>query len=227
MFLSSIYYRENRASIPREDNNLAIEPLREIDWQALGKISGVKDQGTCDAGYAFSSASLIESFYLLDNKNLSLSEQQIVDCSASYTTFGCQSGSRNGTLTFIREKGLTTSAQYPYKGVKNNCQREVGEYKPAYTHVEFNGCTDISSALYASPLSVAVNAKDWQSYRAGVYDGCTSTEVNHDILLIGQTAGNWRLKNSWGVRWGEFGYIRLKIGNTCGICEKPAFGFKR
>ena len=22
------------------------------------------------------------------------------------------------------------------------------------------------------------------------------------------------------------GYIRLKLGNTCGICEKPGFGFK-
>lgn len=102
MFLSSIYYRENRPSVMKEDSTISIEPLQEIDWQALGKISGVKDQGTCDAGYAFSSASLIESFYLLENKNVSLSEQQIVDCSASYTTFGCQSGSRNGTLTFIR-----------------------------------------------------------------------------------------------------------------------------
>jgi hypothetical protein len=52
-----------------------------------------------------------------------LSEQQIVDCSASYTTFGCQSGSRNGTLIYIREKGLVAAAEYPYKGVKGNCQR--------------------------------------------------------------------------------------------------------
>jgi len=187
----------------------------------------VKDQGTCDAGYAFCSASLIESFYLLDNKNASLSEQQIVDCSASYTTFGCQSGSRNGTLTYIRDKGLTTAAQYPYKGIKNNCQKETGEFKPSYTHVEYNGCESIQNGLYGSPLTVAVNAKTWQTYRSGIYDGCTSTEVNHDILLIGVATGLWRLKNSWGVRWGEYGYIRLKSGNTCGICEKPGFGFKK
>lgn len=97
--------------------------IGEIDWQALGKVSAVKDQGQCDAGYAFCSASLIESFYLLQNVNISLSEQQIVDCSASYTTFGCQSGSRNGTLIYIREKGLVPNAEYPYKGVKNNCQK--------------------------------------------------------------------------------------------------------
>lgn len=199
--------------------------LREIDWQALGKVSEVGNQGTCDAGYAFCSAGLIESLYLIKGTNVTLSKQQIVDCSADYTTFGCQSGSRNGTLIYIREKGLTTDSSYPYKGVKNNCQKPDGEYKPAYKHVEFSGCTNIQNGLYASPLTVAVNALDWQSYRAGIFNGCTSVEVNHDILLIGYTASSWRLKNSWGVRWGEYGYIRLAAGNTCGICEKPAFGF--
>lgn len=67
-------------------------------------------------------------------------------------------------------------------------------------------------------MTVAVNAQTWQSYKAGIYNGCTSTEVNHDTYLIGVTTDYWRIKNSWGNRWGEYGYIRLKIGNTCGIC---------
>ena len=156
-----------------------------------------------------------------------MSEQQIVDCSASYTTFGCQSGSRNGTLTYIREKGLVAAAEYPYKGAKGNCLRETGPFKPVYTHVEFNGCQNIQNGLYGSPLTVAVNAKDWQTYRSGIYNGCTSTEVNHDIFLVGVNANAWKLKNSWGKTWGEYGYIRLAPGNTCGICEKPGFGFKK
>ena len=40
-------------------------PLKEVDWQALGKVSEVKNQGQCDAGYAFCSTSLFESFYLI------------------------------------------------------------------------------------------------------------------------------------------------------------------
>lgn len=86
-------------------------------------MSVVGNQGLCDAGYAFCSAGLIESFYLIEGQNALLSKQQIVDCSASYTTFGCQSGSRNGTLTYIRDNGLTTESAYPYKGTKNNCQK--------------------------------------------------------------------------------------------------------
>ena len=107
------------------------------------------------------------------------------------------------------------------------CQSPTGgDYKPKYTHVEFNGCTAIQTGLYASPLTVAVNAKDWQSYRSGIFNGCTSNEVNHDTFLIGLNAQSWRIKNSWSNKWGEYGYIRLAVGNTCGICEKPGFGFK-
>ena len=227
-YLNSKFYQKNhRDFIEKVVEDKFDGPIREVDWQALGKVSAVKDQGVCDAGYAFCSASLMESYYLFDNKNVSLSEQQIIDCSADYTTFGCQGGSRNGTLIYIREKGLSTAAEYPYKGVKNNCQKPTGDYKPAYTHVEYNGCTEILNGLYKTPMTVAVNAKQFQTYKSGVFDGCTSTEVNHDTYLIGANQGYWRLKNSWGVRWGEYGYMRLKSGNTCGICEKPGFSWKR
>lgn len=80
----------------------------DIDWEKLGKVSPVKSQGQCDAGYAFCSCSLGESFALMKNDPINLSEQNVVDCSANYTTFGCSSGSRSGTLKFLQEVGVTT-----------------------------------------------------------------------------------------------------------------------
>ena len=203
-------------------------PLTEVDWEALGKVTPVENQGKCDAGYAFCSASLIESFYLFQSRSVSLSKQQILDCSENYTTFGCEGGSRAGTLKFIQEKGLTTQANYPWKGVKGQCAKQTGEYIPKYTDVIHNGCYEIQNGLSAAPMTVAVNAKTWQSYRSGVYNGCEAIpDVNHDIYLVGVSNTYWRLKNSWGTTWGEYGYIRIKTGNTCGICEKPGFTFKK
>lgn len=75
-------------------------------------------------------------------------------------------------------------------------------------------------------MTVAVNAQTWQSYKSGIYNGCASTEVNHDVYLVGVSTTSWRVKNSWGVRWGEYGYIRVALGDTCGICQKPGFGIK-
>lgn len=74
----------------------------DIDWEKQGKVSPVKSQGECDAGYAFCSNSLGESYSIMAKTPIILSEQQVVDCSQDYTTFGCSSGSRSGTLKFLQ-----------------------------------------------------------------------------------------------------------------------------
>lgn len=38
---------------------------------------------------------------------MTFSEQQIIDCSANYTTFGCEGGSRAGTLQYLQDVGVT------------------------------------------------------------------------------------------------------------------------
>lgn len=53
---------------------------------------------------------------------------------------------------------------------------------------------------------------------------CPSAKVNHAILVIGYTEDAWIIKNWWGKRWGEDGYMRIKRGkNTCGILNYVAY----
>lgn len=63
-------------------------------------------------------------------------------------------------------------------------------------------------------------------YSEGIYDdvSCSSTSVNHAMLLIGFDKDFWILKNWWGELWGEAGFMRMRKGiNLCGIANYAAY----
>jgi C1A family cysteine protease len=71
-----------------------------------------------------------------------------------------------------------------------------------------------------------IYADDWQFYKSGVFDGCDDNgtdKINHAVLLIGYDEKSWIVKNSWGTKWGENGYIRLKMVNECGILQEATY----
>ncbi|KFQ64846.1 Cathepsin S, partial [Phaethon lepturus] len=82
------------------------------------------------------------------------------------------------------------------------------------------------------PVSVAIDATQptFFLYRSGVYDDprCTQ-EVNHGVLVIGYGTLNdkdyWLVKNSWGVHFGDEGYIRMarNHANHCGIASYASY----
>jgi len=61
----------------------------------------------------------------------------------------------------------------------------------------------------------------FMSYVGGIFPSsqCTTT-INHGVTLVGYANGPngyWIIRNSWNVWWGENGFARLELGNTCGI----------
>ena len=194
----------------------------DVDWSAAGAVTGVKNQGSCGSCWAFSTTGALEGLSKIAYGELkSFSEQQLVDCSASYGNQACNGGLMDNAFKFVKDNGIVLEEKYPYKAVKQTCAIKTGEFKiSGFTDVR--NCNDLASALVVRPISVAVDATNWSAYKTGVFNNC-GTKLNHGVLLIGVTDQAWKVKNSWGTSWGISGFILLARGNTCGICNAASY----
>ena len=194
----------------------------DVDWQAYGAVSSVKDEGSCQANYAFSAIGAIEGANYIWNRNaVEFSVQQVVDCSSGYGNNGCSNGRMDNTFNYVKDRGINSWANYPWVGYLQSCKMATGVFRiGGYRNA--TGCSALESALINQPVSVAVDGRNFRSYSTGVFYNC-GTSLSLAALLVGMTDSFWRVKLSWGTQWGEAGYIRLSRGNTCGICNQPSY----
>lgn len=81
------------------------------------------------------------------------------------------------------------------------------------------------------PIVAAVNAISWKYYLGGVIQyHCDSDYelLNHAVAIVGYdlnaTVPYYIVKNSWGPRFGDHGYVKVAIGrNLCGIANRVSF----
>jgi C1A family cysteine protease len=196
-------------------------PNDAFTWQGKGVITPVKNQGSCGSCWAFSTTGTVEGYWAINKGSLpNLSEQQLVDCvGIAYGCLGCNGGQMSGALKWIKQNGVTTEAAYPYTGKDGKCSVKTGAYKVGSVK-STAGCTSLTADIKTQPTSVAVDATNWSFYKSGVFSNCAKN-LNHGVLAVGWDAsGNWIIKNSWGATWGNQGYITLKTGDTCGVCQE-------
>lgn len=213
-----------------------------VDWTEHGAVTPVKNQGQCGSCWSFSATGAMEGAWFLKNGSLvSLSEQQLVDCSVSEGNEGCNGGLMDYAFQYVVDNhGITTEAAYPYTATgPNTCKatgKPVAARMTSYVDVTANSDNDLMAAIVQQPVSVAVEAdqSSFQFYSGGVLTASCGTNLDHGVLAVGYGTLNgqeyYKVKNSWGVDWGMSGYILLGRGASynggsgqCGILMDPSY----
>lgn len=209
-----------------------------VDWRTQNVLTPVKDQKQCGSCWAFSATGAIEAQWVLaGNPMVSLSEQNLVDCSSSYGNRGCNGGIMQSAYKYIvANNGIESEADYPYRASgPNACSYSASQKAATISSYKTLARGDESALQEAvvnvGPISVAIMATSaFQFYKSGVfYDASCGSSLNHAVLAVGYgTSGGsdyWLIKNSWGTSWGQNGYgmMSRNRNNNCGIATDASY----
>jgi len=245
-FVSIMNGFRRSADQPKRNGSLFLMPLntetvpKAMDWRKHGYVTPVKDQGQCGSCWSFSTTGALEGQnFRKTGKLVSLSEQNLIDCSKKYGNNGCEGGLMDNAFDYIKENhGVDTEESYPYEAREGRCRynkREIGASDSGFMDIPAGSESHLQHALATvGPVSVAIDAshESFQFYKEGVYDEveCSSEDLDHGVLAVGYGEDEdgqqyWIVKNSWGPGWGNDGFVYMARNkqNQCGIASSASY----
>merc|ERR1739838_371849 len=195
MYLSTMVSPKNEFCQKENDTKLVFGLAKQVDWRQKGYVTHVKDQGACGSCWAFSTTGSLEGQHFANTgKLVSLSEQNLVDCSCPEGDLACNGGLMDFAFDYIfLNKGIDTEASYPYEAVDGKCR-----FNAKNIGATLKGCVDITTKSEESltkaiasvgTIAVAIDASNpsFQLYEEGVYyePQCSEDHLDHGVLAVG------------------------------------------
>lgn len=218
------------------------------DWRKVGAVTAVKEQHKCGSCWAFATTALLE-FKFRRDRNISvaipLSEQVLFDCTEHPFKWGAivpkcyRGGNLPRAMKFAQKYGVRLESTNPYRASGGKCdlsQRFFKLYDMEIWSIDDKNEDTIKEAVYRyGPISCALEipASSFEKYDGKRVYGCKRSMweivAYHAVSIVGygtdpQEGDYWIVRNSWGSKWGENGYMRMARNiNACNITKEVYF----
>lgn len=190
-------------------------------------VHPIRNQGKCGSCWAHGSTEALSDRFCISGHDLNLSPQDLVSCDK--TSYGCKGGYLSGAYVYMEKFGAVLEECFPYKsenGTAPLCPTKCPTGKPWTKHFCKSGSVvridtnieKMKTEIYNSgPITTWHEyCEDFAHYKGGIYYHKTGKcYTNHLMKVIGWGKGEgmnyWIIANSFGVNWGEKGFVRFKM----------------
>ena len=187
------------------------------------KCTPIRDQANCGSCTAFGTLGAWEE--LLGGK-IDLSERHLFFCAGG----GCNSGNTPEATFAQALKGVCLEECLPYGtasiGIDSACENGIcsewwtnGKKLASWMSItDIKEMKDLLDQGIALPTTMTVH-QSFMNYVSGVYHSLGASDPivgYHMICTVGydDEKGAWLIRNSWGIGWGEAGYVWIKYGDS-------------